>query len=234
MCKCVHFQISVIKTPNKRSIHSMFMERRKERRQWGVGREIMPTGCNYGKGHTSGPPTVSKSESPVGLVKTQMTGTISRVLESTGLGWAWKFTFLTTSRWCWWFWSRYQTLKTTDYTSPCPLILNAYQKKKASDAGISVKFLYSLFRKSSIIKWVDWDLPVGQNHMTKAINEKFKPAVSYHFWKGRKVLWKKWAGVSRSISRLKNHFLSFLWPTKYHTYSIINILHHHPKFVFSG
>lgn len=86
MCKCVHFQISVIKTPVRdQCIQCLWKERRKK---GGVGKEITLTGCNYGKGHTNSPQTVSKSESPGGLVKTQMAGCISRVSESTGLDWA--------------------------------------------------------------------------------------------------------------------------------------------------
>ena len=45
--------------------------------------------------------------------------------------------------------------------------------------------------------------------MIKGISEKFKPAASFHFWKGRKALLKKkvgWAGVIRSLSDQRTLF----------------------------
>lgn len=138
MCKCVHFQISVIKTPVRDQC--LWKERRKK--GW-VEKEITLIGCNYGKGHTSSPQTVSKSESPGSLEKTQMAGSISRIPESTGLGWVWKFIFLTNSRWCW------RLFQVPHFENHCVISLHAHwspmpTEKSASDAGISVKVLIQL------------------------------------------------------------------------------------------
>lgn len=54
----------------------------------------------------------------------------------------------------------------------------------------------------------DSDTPVEQNRVTEGMNEKFKPADSFHAREGRKCP-KKMGDVGRSMSRLKNHFLSF-------------------------
>ena len=54
------------------------------------------------------------SESPGGLTKTQIAGPHPRVSDPVGLRWAQEFAFLTSSlRWCWCYWSRGNTLRTT-------------------------------------------------------------------------------------------------------------------------